>query len=298
MACVIGIDVGGTNTDAVVVKNREILAWTKVTTTKDVTTGVLKAIHGVLAKLKPQDVTTGVLKAIHGVLAKLKPQELKLQQINLGTTHFVNSIVQRSPELAKVGVIRIATKPNTSSVPAFFDFPRDLVQLIDGGYCIVSGGCEFDGSETASIAEEEILQEVENFLKKNVKNLVLISTFATVKSSHEEKAYEIIQKNFGNSISCTLSHKIGQLGFIERENASILNESLKPLCQKTLRNFKSALEKLNLKCPLFVSQNDGTIVRSNIAIENPVFTFASGPTNSMRGAAFVSGVKDAIVLDI
>lgn len=58
MACVIGIDVGGTNTDAVVVKNREILAWTKVTTTKDVTTGVLKAIHGVLAKLKPQGLTT------------------------------------------------------------------------------------------------------------------------------------------------------------------------------------------------------------------------------------------------
>lgn len=72
--------------------------------------------------------------------------------------------------------------------------------------------------------------------------------------------YEIIKKHFGSEISCTLSHKIGQLGFIERENASILNESLKPLCQKTLSNLQSALEKLNLKCPLFISQNDGTIV--------------------------------------
>ena len=60
---------------------------------------------------------------------KKKILELKIQQINLGTTHFVNSVVPRSPELAKVGVIRIATKPNTESVPAFFDFPEDLAKV-------------------------------------------------------------------------------------------------------------------------------------------------------------------------
>uniref|UniRef100_A0A914D767 Hydantoinase/oxoprolinase N-terminal domain-containing protein n=1 Tax=Acrobeloides nanus TaxID=290746 RepID=A0A914D767_9BILA len=240
MACIIGIDVGGTNTDAVVVRNREVLAWTKVTTTKDV--------------------TTGVLKAIHGVLMKLKPKNLKIQQINLGTTHFVNSVVQRSLELAKVGVIRIATKPNTESVPAFFDFPKELKQILNGGYCIVSGGCDFDGGEISPINETEIVQEIENFSKNNVRNLVLISIFSPVKSEPEEKVYEIIRRHFGSSISCTLSHKIGQLGFVERENASILNESLKPICQTTLKNLQESLKTLNLNCPLFISQNDGTVV--------------------------------------
>lgn len=120
MACMIGIDVGGTNTDAVVLQNREVLAWTKVITTRDVTSGVLQAVHGVLLKLKPKGNFTG---------SYIFVLEIKLQQINLGTTHFVNSVVQRSPELAKVGVIRIATKPNSEAVPSFFDFPADLKQV-------------------------------------------------------------------------------------------------------------------------------------------------------------------------
>ena len=59
----------------------------------------------------------------------------------------------------------------------------------------------------------------------------------------------------------TLSCEIGQIGLIERENAAILNESLKPLCVKTVSAFRTALDKIGLTCPFFLTQNDGTLIR-------------------------------------
>ena len=61
--------------------------------------------------------------------------------------------------------------------------------------------------------------------------------------------------------SYTLSASVGQLGILGRENAAILNESLKPLCKKTVHAFRTALDCLGLACPFFLTQNDGTLIR-------------------------------------
>ena len=63
------------------------------------------------------------------------------------------------------------------------------------------------------------------------------------------------------TLSVTLSHSIGQLGLLERENAAILNESLRPLSQQTVTAFREALNQLGLTCPFYLSQNDGTLLR-------------------------------------
>ena len=55
---------------------------------------------------------------------------------------------------------------------------------------------------------------------------------------------------------------------------------------------------MGLKAPLYLSQNDGTLTDADSASRHPVFTIASGPTNSMKGAAFLSGIRDGIVLDV
>ena len=62
-------------------------------------------------------------------------------------------------------------------------------------------------------------------------------------------------------MSMTLSHEVGLIGLLERENAAVLNESLKPLCRKTVAAFCAALTNLGLKCPFYLTQNDGTIIR-------------------------------------
>ncbi len=85
---------------------------------------------------------------------------------------------------------------------------------------------------------------------------------------------------------------VGQVGLLERENASILNASILTFAQRTIRGFQKAMLALNLSCPLFLTQNDGTLTTAAAAAQLPIRTFASGPTNSMRGAAFLAGLDD------
>jgi len=88
------------------------------------------------------------------------------------------------------------------------------------------------------------------------------------------------------------------MGLLERENAAILNACLGDLAQTIVKSFRKSLEEMEIDAPFYLSQNDGTLMSAEFAEKYPVLTFASGPTNSMRGAAFLSGAKDAMVVDV
>ena len=68
--------------------------------------------------------------------------------------------------------------------------------------------------------------------------------------------------------------------------------------QRTVGAFGQALKESGVHAPFYLTQNDGTVVLAEVAAANPVYSFASGPTNSMRGAAFLTGLKDAMVVDV
>ena len=107
-----------------------------------------------------------------------------------------------------------------------------------------------------------------------------------------------IVRNEIPDVESTLSSDIGRVGLIERENATIMNASLVELSKRMVGSFREALKDLNIQAPFFVSQNDGTLMSAEYAERYPVLTFASGPTNSMRGAARLSGQENAVVVDI
>jgi N-methylhydantoinase A/oxoprolinase/acetone carboxylase beta subunit len=96
----------------------------------------------------------------------------------------------------------------------------------------------------------------------------------------------------------TRSSEIGRIGLLERENAAILNACLRALAKETVAAFRRSIAEMGISAPLYLTQNDGTLMSADFAELYPVLTFASGPTNSMRGAAFLSGLKDAMVVDI
>lgn len=277
---VIGIDVGGTNTDAVVLNfdkdSVEVLASYKTPTTQDVTSGVRNALISVINNA-------------------LEESPIALAQINIGTTHFVNAVVQRK-NIVRVGVIRLCG-PLSSEIPPFTDIPEDLQKHINGGFCLANGGYDFDGREISKLEKEEIFTFLKEITDKGVSNVVVSGIFSPVRIEHEEQVYRII-KEYNSELSVTLSHNIGQIGLLQRENAAILNEALKPLCRKTIEQFNSAVTEMGILCPIYLTKNDGTIIQRDLAIEYPVLAFSSGPTNSMRGAAYLSGLKEAIVIDI
>ena len=83
--------------------------------------------------------------------------------------------------------------------------------------------------------------------------------------------------------------KVANLGFVERENAAILNASILRFARQTVAAFRRAMRgRLALSCPLFLTQNDGTLIPAHLAARLPIRTFASGATNSMCGARFLA----------
>jgi N-methylhydantoinase A/oxoprolinase/acetone carboxylase beta subunit len=99
------------------------------------------------------------------------------------------------------------------------------------------------------------------------------------------------------SLSIVCSHAIGGVGLLERENATILNASILDLARKTVSAFCLAIVELRLSCPLYLTQNDGTLTDAVTAAELPIQTFASGPTNSMTGAAFLASLDRPGAID-
>src|SRR2546426_5290358 len=131
----IGIDVGGTNTDAVIVDSRDRpIAKHKVPTT--------------------QDVTTGIKKALAGVLDNVHDARRRVSHVMVGTTHATNAILQGS-QLDRVAVLRIAT-PVRSAIPPLVTWPANLRARVEVGTLIVQGGHEFDRTEAAPLDEDGI----------------------------------------------------------------------------------------------------------------------------------------------
>jgi N-methylhydantoinase A/oxoprolinase/acetone carboxylase beta subunit len=96
----------------------------------------------------------------------------------------------------------------------------------------------------------------------------------------------------------SLSHEIGRVGLLERENATVINGCLREVAEHVCAALGDALRIAGIAAPLFLSQNDGTLMDIDFTRRYPVATFASGPTNSMRGAAFLSGVDQCVVVDV
>ena len=271
----IGVDVGGTNTDAVVMKGKKFLGGAKSPTTSDILTGVENAIKSALSESNTSSDDVDVLI--------------------IGTTHFVNALVQRT-KLAQTGVIRMCL-PSGSSILPFADWPNSLVSGMKGTYKLIKGGYEMTGAEISQLDNNELISAARELRDMGCNQIAISSVFATVRGDMEQEALEILTKEMPD-LSITLSKSIGGMGLLERENAAIINASLKPLAAEVIDSFKLLQKSLDLSCPMFFTRNDGTLIEAKEVVELPVLTFACGPTNSMRGAAFLSGLQDALVVDV
>jgi N-methylhydantoinase A/oxoprolinase/acetone carboxylase beta subunit len=165
---------------------------------------------------------------------------------------------------------------------------------VDGLTAFVSGGFFLDGSIITPLDEDEIRSIVRRALALDICSFCVCGVFSPCRRDQEERVAEIIHEESPTAY-ITLSHEIAGLGLSERENASILNASLRPLATRTIGAIQGALPP---GVPLFLTKNVGTLLSSEDSTRWPVFTFASGPTNSMIGAAYLSGINNGIVIDV
>jgi len=273
----LGIDVGGTNTDAVILdRDDRVVAKCKRPTTVDVSSGIKQAVDGVLAE------------------CSVKPSEIV--HAMLGTTHSTNAIVERKG-LCRVGIIRLGT-PAGIAVPPFVEWPQDILSYMGKNYYLAKGGYEYNGRPLSTPDTDEIKRALYDFKEKNIEALAVSCVFSPVNNEEEVMVKDMALEVFGEHFPISLSSEIGTIGILERENATLLNAAISRIADSAYRSFQNVLRDHGIKADLFITQNDGTLMSVDYARRYPVFTIASGPTNSLRGAAFLSGLSDAIVVDV
>ncbi|PXY20831.1 hydantoinase/oxoprolinase N-terminal domain-containing protein [Prauserella muralis] len=271
----IGIDVGGTNTDAVLLDGRQVLAAVKTSTT--------------------QDVTSGIVAAIDGLQAQRAFDPAQVRAVMIGTTHFINALVE-ARRLAPTAAVRLSL-PAGASLPPMVDWPARLVDAISGRSYLCHGGHEFDGRHIAELDEAELRKAADEMGRAGVRSVAISSVFSPVNAEFETRAAEVIAAELPE-VAISLSHEIGRIGLLERENATIINAALRELAAHIVDGLATSVSGAGITAPLYLSQNDGTLMDVDFARRYPVATFASGPTNSMRGAAVLSGVDTCAVVDV
>src|ERR1700738_5226924 len=235
----IGIDVGGTNTDAVLLDGARVVHAVKAPTTEDVTGGIVAA----LSRLTRHPDIAGT----------------QVDAIVIGTTHFINAVVQRR-HLSKVAAVRVGM-PASASLPPFCDWPADLAELVRAEVFMLEGGHDYDGRPIMPFDEAAMRVAARDIRAKGIQSVGLASIFSPL-------------------------------------HPALLNAALAGLARDTNAGFRAAIAASGIDAPLYLTQNDGTVMSADMALALPVMSFASGATNSLRGAAFLSGIQDAMVVDV
>lgn len=272
----IGVDIGGTNTDAVLIDNQKnILAAVKINTTK-----------------KIED---GFKQALQKLLTESQADKQNITGIFVGTTHATNAILL-AEDLHKVGVIRLAG--HQPILPTCYGWPKQLRDNILIDSITLSGGFECDGRELTHFDSIEVKTAVKQLISNGAESLAITGAFAPIDPCHELATKCIVQDIAGEDFPISLSHQIGGIGLIERENATILNAALKKVIGTGFKQLIQVCRELGMDCQVYVTQNNGSLIDLKQAMEYPILTLSAGPTNSFVGGAKLAGKSHAIVVDI
>ncbi len=227
MSLRIGIDVGGTNTDAVLMDGSTVISKIKTPTTVDVTSGITTALKHVLESSgTPTDQIAGVM---------------------VGTTHFTNAVVERR-RLQPTAIVRLGL-PATEALPPFVDWPDDLADVLGRHAYLCHGGYEFDGRVISPLDLDELQKVADDIKAKGLTAIAISCVFSPVNTDMEQQAAEF----FTNAVpdaSVTISSEIGRIGLLERENAAILNACLRQLARQTVEAFRQSIAQMGISAPL------------------------------------------------
>ena len=272
MKFIVGIDVGGTNTDFVVIdENKKIFFSKKQLTSKLISDGIIDFFQ-------------------NEILKNFKKEDIKY--ISLGTTFALNSILE-SKNLSKVGSLRIAGHFPDSLDP-LFEWDEEIKNKILIGFETSFGGYECDGIEINKINFNDIEKKIKILIGKGAEEIAISGVFSLLYSNQEKEVEKFIIEKF--NIPVTISSEISEENIIDRENATILNCGIKKSFFNEFSKLNDYFKCLNLK--FFIVKNNGTLENFDYIAKYPIKTLAAGITNSSIGGSKIANLKDAIIIDI
>ena len=178
------------------------------------------------------------------------------------------------------------------------DWAEDISRIAVGS-AVIGGGFEYDGKQLSPFDAEAAKKFFLEMKEKGVKSFAISCVFSTVRNDHELEAAALCREVMGEDVHVSISSEIGSMGLIERENATILNAALWKVAERFTEGFAQSLADEGItNADVYLSQNDGTLMTMEHARRYPILTVACGPTNSIRGASYLSSLQNAIVIDV
>jgi N-methylhydantoinase A/oxoprolinase/acetone carboxylase beta subunit len=266
----IGLDTGGTYTDAVALdqQGRVVAAAKALTTHWDLAVGLAEAIRAVLDKLgSPASREHVTLVSVSTTLATNAVVENRFSPICTLLIGFDERMVERSGLRRAGGVI-----------------------------VRVRGGHDPAGEESERLDESAIETAVREY-DARVEAFAVASMFSVRNPAHERRARECIRSISSRPVTC--SHELSsQLDAPKRALTAALNARLTPQIAHLLEALRTVLQLESISAPMMIVKGDGTLMRAEVALEYPVETVLSGPAASVVGAGFLSGLQDFLVADM
>lgn len=255
----LGLDTGGTYTDAVVM---------------DLGTGE------VLRKAKSQTTREDLSIGIRNAIAALGTDLSGIGVVSLSSTLATNSVVEGKG--CRVALVCMGSEYD-GSVPADFTVT-------------VGGSHDLHGNETEPLDEDSVRGFLES-VRGRVDGVAANGYMAVRNPEHERRVRELSREILDVPVVC--GHELSSsLGFNERAATCVMNARLIPVIDDLIRSVRAVMGEVGIHAPLMIVRGDGSMMSESVAKERPVETILSGPAASLIGAMHMSGLKDAIVMDM
>ncbi|NOE26894.1 hydantoinase/oxoprolinase family protein [Ruegeria sp. HKCCD6157] len=269
MTLSLGVDTGGTYTDAVLIRDeKEVIASAKSLTTR-------------------ADLAIGVGKAISSVLAEAQVTPDQISMASLSTTLATNALVEGQG--GRVALIYIGFKDSDLE-------KHGLKEALKGDPALViAGGHTYSGGQAAALDAAAL----EAFLDshKGISGFAVAARFATRNPAHELEAARIISERTGAPVTCS-HHLSAKLNGPKRAVTAVLNARLIGMIDRLIGRAQDQLHALGISAPMMVVRGDGALMSAEQARERPIETILSGPAASIVGARWLTGADNALVSDI
>lgn len=270
MPLLLGIDTGGTFTDAVLF---------------DEDAGVVGAAKALTTR---QDLAVGIANALDEVIAQTSRKPSDIALVSLSTTLATNALVEGQG--GRVCLVLIGFEEAALQRADLADaLKSDPVLLIAGGH-------DAHGEPQAEFDRGALLEQLKR-LEGQVSGFAVAAQFAVRNPAHEVAARDLIIESTGRPVTC--SHELSsRLDGPRRALTCVLNARLINLIHHLISAASALFESRGIEAPIMVVRGDGALISAEVAQVKPIETILSGPAASLVGAAYLTNAKDAIVSDI
>ena len=270
MAISLGIDTGGTYTDAVLIKDdTDILAKAKALTTR-------------------QDLAIGVGAAVRMVLSEASIDASVISLASLSTTLATNALVEGQG--GRVALIYVGFSASDLKAHGLLD------ALKGDPVCVLEGGHLHDGLEASQLDERPLIAFLQKH-KDDVSSFAVAAQFATRNPAHENRTIDLVRQITAKPVSA--SHQLSaKLGGPKRALTALLNARLVGMIDALIGRAETVLREIGISAPMMVVRGDGSLMSSGQARDRPIETILSGPAASIVGARWLTGITHALVSDI